>query len=506
MLSLPRHYAGGTAILVMWLAFLSAGLAFANMLRSQPDDAHVIPAHVVLDKIHGGLLGQILGNLNGLPHEFKYLEEPGEVRDYIPSLPNGAWTDDDTDIEWVYIVAMQQRRELLLPPSEIVALWRKHINRRIWSSNQYVRQLFDIGIEPPYTGLVVLNPWAEFNIAGQFCCECVGLLAPGLPQLAAQIGCHYTSTVVSGEPLQATQLFTTMIAMAFITDDLNSILDAGEQALDEKSHVLQIVKQVRTWHKEHPQDWRITRRKVKETYDVFGTSHRGRNGYELNTASIIAALLYGQGDFVKTMEVAFSFGWDADCNAATAGTIIGVIKGYSWFRKQGWNIKDIYQNTCREGMPEDETISRFAQRLYALAEIALTKAGGRIVTDLHGNERQWIIPKQTPRCVRPLSVDGEMLTELQRTYPINRLGTMLKDPDPQVRARAAYLAVALNNWESLQREDPQSYKAGLKALEMFPKLVQAIYYYTPATKRAEELRKNAERAGLPRPAKRVPLW
>ena len=263
-------------------------VAAGASLLAEDTSSKLLPfsARVIEDKIHGGLLGQILGNLNGLPHEFRYLDEPGDVRNYIPSLPEGAWTDDDTDIEWVYVVAMQGDRQLLLGPQRICELWQRHIQQRIWSSNQYVRQLFDLGLEPPVTGLAMINPWSEFNIAGQFCCECFGLIAPGLPESAARIGCHYTSVVISGEPLQATQLFTTMIATAFITDIIENILDAGEMALDPRSRVLEVVRQVRTWHKLYPDDWRLTRTKVKEAYDIFGKSHRGRNGYELNLSLI----------------------------------------------------------------------------------------------------------------------------------------------------------------------------------------------------------------------------
>ncbi|MBE3070887.1 MAG: hypothetical protein IMZ66_11695, partial [Planctomycetes bacterium] len=62
-----------------------------------------IPADVVSDRIQGGLLGQVLGNLNGLPHEMKCFAEPGAVESYTPALPDGARTDDDTDIEWTYV-------------------------------------------------------------------------------------------------------------------------------------------------------------------------------------------------------------------------------------------------------------------------------------------------------------------------------------------------------------------------------------------------------------------
>src|SRR3954468_874381 len=151
-----------------------------------------IPANTLEDKIRGGMLGQILGNLNGLPHEFKYIAEPGNVRHYTPSLPDGAQTDDDTDIEWVYLREIARTRENFLEPDRIAGLWKRHINRRIFCANRYARDLMDLGIDPPWTGNVGLNPWSEFNISGQFVCESFGLIAPAMPQTAARLGLHYT--------------------------------------------------------------------------------------------------------------------------------------------------------------------------------------------------------------------------------------------------------------------------------------------------------------------------
>ena len=166
-----------------------------------PNKSVELSAELLRDKIRGGLLGQILGNLNGLDHEMEYINEPGDVEEYVPALPEGAWTDDDTDLEWVYIVAMQRNNEIAMPPGLIVQLWKERINKRIWCSNQYARQLMDIGFEPPLTGNIVLNPWADFNISGQFVCESFGLLAPGMPQTAAKIGLNYTRVTIDGEPL-----------------------------------------------------------------------------------------------------------------------------------------------------------------------------------------------------------------------------------------------------------------------------------------------------------------
>lgn len=272
---------------------------------------------------------------------------------------------------------MESRGLTLIPPAAISALWKRHINRAFWCANQYARQLMDLGMTPPLTGCVQFNPWSDFNISGQFVCECWGLIAPGMPQTAARIGLHYTQVAISGEPAQATQLFDAMIATAFLTDDLERLLQAGVAAVDPKSVIHQVVNDVRAWHKANPNDWRATRRLVKEKYSRFNGAMRDRNGYELNTASIIGALLYGGGDYVKTSILAFNFGWDADCNAATVCTILGVLKGGRWMLSQGWDIKDVYRNTTRDQMPTNETMTTFGDRLITLAERNIIENGGK---------------------------------------------------------------------------------------------------------------------------------
>ncbi|MBI4605475.1 MAG: hypothetical protein HY721_26210 [Planctomycetes bacterium] len=83
-----------------------------------------ISADELEDKVRGGMLAQVIGNLNGLPHEMRYIDEPGSVESYAPGLPEGARTDDDTDLEWVYAAEMERSGELFLPPERIAALTR----------------------------------------------------------------------------------------------------------------------------------------------------------------------------------------------------------------------------------------------------------------------------------------------------------------------------------------------------------------------------------------------
>jgi len=339
-----------------------------------------VPESVLRDKILGGIIGQFFGNLNGLVHENRYTDEPGNVTEYIPDLSHGARTDDDTDIEFVYIYHMLEGGRLVMPYDTIYLLWKEHISDKIWCSNAYARNLMEIGIRPPYTGRVALNPWAGFNISGQFLCEQFGLISPGMPRTAARIGTHYTHVAVDGEPVQATQLFDAMIATAFFEDDLRKIIDAGLASVDPRSEIHGIVSNVLHWHGAYPDDWRNTRLAMKETYwnGTFGGAG-GTNGYRITTAATIASLLYGEGDLVESLRHAFNFGWDADNVAAMAGTIAGLMKGARWIMEQGWDIKDIYTNDRRPGLPAEMTISDFAGMHLRLAERNILEHGGKVI-------------------------------------------------------------------------------------------------------------------------------
>ncbi|MFB3785261.1 MAG: ADP-ribosylglycohydrolase family protein [bacterium] len=480
---------------ILW-AVLLAGAGFVMNPPAVSDEKWwKISADDLSDKIQGGLLGQILGNLNGLPHEMQYIAEPGAVEAYTPALPEGAWTDDDTDIEWIYAAGMQRFNQIFLTPEEIVQLWKTHINTRIWCANEYARRLMDIGLVPPWTGTFAFNPWSDFNISGQFLSEAFGLIAPGMPQTAARTGLHYTHTGIEGEPAQATQMFTGMIATAFFTQNVDEILDAGLAMLDPKSVLRAIVKDVREWHAENPGDWRATRQRVKETYSRHDGAMRDRNGYELNTASTIAALLYGGGDFVRTLVTAFNFGWDADNNAATAATIVGVIQGRRWLDSQGWNIVDRYRNTTRDAMPGNETITDYGNRLIELAGKVILEQGGR-KQDENGQMMFWI-SAENPIPVESLPDLAEKQRVLQSTMK-DEIGKSLSRPvDDTQLARAAYWAIGLDLTETMRKRYPEAWLNAVKALEDHPNLIRSLF--TSPVPAAERLREKARLAGIRQP-------
>ncbi len=308
---------------------------------------------------------------------------------------------------------------------------------------------------------------------------------------------------IDGEPAQTTQLFTSMIALAFLQDDIDSLLDHGLAAIDPDSVICQIVKDVRDWHKQHPDDWRTTRRLLKEKYSKYNGEMRDRNGYELNTGSIIAALLYGEGDFVKTLTMAFNFGWDADCNAATAGTIVGVMKGYRWMLAQGWPIVDRYKNTTRENMPNDETITSFADRLIDLADRVILEQGGRRQTT--NGPITYQIDVQKPKCLQRMESPEAQTVALREKLQGEIMHTITQPPSKQELARAAYYAICLDLASSIRQEHPEQWSNALAALNSHQNVVQAIFHHSP-TPLGDKLRRQALAAGLQKPAVRVDLW
>ena len=485
---------------ILSLLLTACILSLPQKLLSQNEKIS-IPAEVVVDKIRGGLLGQILGNLNGIPHEMKYINEPGNVQNYVPSLPDGARSDDDTDFEWFYIFEMQKNRNIFLSTDYITTLWRERVNRGVWCSNRFVRYLMDIGMKPPYSGYVEFNPWAEFNISGQFLCETYGLLAPAMPQTAAKIGLNYTTVAINGEPAQTTQLFTTMISTAFVENDINKILDAGIAALDNKSVFIAVISDVKRWHAENPVDWRKTRKLIQDKYTQEGGNLRDMNGHELNTAAIIASLLYGEGDFQESLKHAFNFGWDADCNAATVGTIVGAVYGYRKMMTQSrpneplWQIVDRYRNVTRDNMPADETMTSFADRLIELFELVNENNGGS--KKVKDNIVVYEISTEKPAPIILLAPDRKkQLAEEFGEKIKNDLSSNVRED----RARAVFMAVALDISDDIKKSNAKKWKEACYDLSGYWKVMNNIF--SGGFKGLDNFAKKFENAGFKKPKKR----
>jgi ADP-ribosylglycohydrolase len=94
-----------------------------------------------------------------------------------------------------------------------------------------------------------------------------------------------------------------------------------------------------------------------------------------NVCLVVMALLWGDGDFERSITTVAMGGWDTDCNAATVGSIVGVLNGAArlpdkWSRPINDQLESWLwgHNSIR--------ISDLAQRVYALARKSLNNTAG----------------------------------------------------------------------------------------------------------------------------------
>ncbi len=411
------------------IASLLVMLMAAPVLASDGDSTegfHVISEVEFKERIEGFWYGQLVGNYMGFPFENVYIEEAvpvlvekyytienrGDLRinsrdsrgatSMFASAMDGAWSDDDTDIEFVTLHAVE-KYGLDLDYREITEMWKRHINRRIWVANRTARDLMDEGLVPPATGSKEHNKhW--FQIDPQLVNEIWSAFYPGMPVAAAkraEWGARITNDDWGTHP---TILYAVMFSAGFFEDDPETLVKMGLEFLPEDSPFTDGVRDVLAWHAEHD-DWRVTRKLIHDKY------YRYKKGdFEapvsvvsslINGLAGVMAVLYGEGDFVKTTGIAVSAGYDCDNQAATMAGLIGVMKGASVIPKtfthelgpRPWKtpFNNSYINFARDDISVHTPISEIIARIIRVSEQAIFEAGGRKV-DSNG-QVQYLIPK-----------------------------------------------------------------------------------------------------------------
>lgn len=331
------------------------------------------------DRVRGGWVGTLIGGIEGLAHEFKYNEEPRPDLPELEMLPDGARTDDDNDFEWTHLYFMDREGQLLLPHERVVEIWKANMNTGLWVANLRARELMDEGLVPPATGEGAHNQFAWFNLSGQFAVEAYGLIAPGLPRTAAEIGLHYAKIAVSGEPLQATQYWTSLISLATVDDrPLPVLMTEALAAVDEDSAMAEVIHDALGEHAANPVDWKAARRAVDAKWRI--ERRWNGNSTPTNGGLVALALSYGVGDFYRTLQYAMALGHDTDCNAATAGAVLGAQLGYERVAATpGFRMADRFVNYTRPQLPAETSVSEQVGMLMRVCERAILSQGGEIV-------------------------------------------------------------------------------------------------------------------------------
>jgi hypothetical protein len=124
-----------------------------------------------------------------------------------------------------------------------------------------------------------------------------------------------------------------MYALSFWSDDVEFIVREALKSIPEQSEFYQCIHDVIGWYETNPDDWKQTwfEAERKWSSDIGcpdGVFVPFNIDAKINAAYIVIGLLYGEGDFGKTIDISTRCGQDSDCNPASSGGILGTILGY----------------------------------------------------------------------------------------------------------------------------------------------------------------------------------
>jgi hypothetical protein len=298
-----------------------------------------ISVDALKDKIKGGWAGQTIGCTFGGPTEFRF---KGTM---IQGYQNMVWYDtyikeifetdpglyDDVYMDLTFVEVLE--RLGLDAPTDSFAVSFATDDYKLWHANQAARYNILNGIMPPASGYWMNNPHAD-DIDFQIEADFIGMMTPGMINTANEYGDRIGHIMNYGDGWYGGAFMSAMYSTAFISDDLDFIVQQGLAAIPEKSRFYEAISDVVKWHKHYPDDW-------KQCWFEFEKKHTSEKGCpegvfnafnidaSVNAAYVVIGLLYGQKDFFKTMDIATRCGQDSDCNPATAAGILGVVLGYS---------------------------------------------------------------------------------------------------------------------------------------------------------------------------------
>lgn len=175
------------------------------------------------------------------------------------------------------------------------------------------------GRRPPQTA-THRNPYREW-IGAQIRADVWGWTAPGEPQLAAERAWRDARLSHVRNGIYGEMFFAAAIASAFQAESLAQSITQALTQIPQHSRLAQAIRFVLALHEQEP-EWEAA---VDRLYEKFGEYHWV---HVLNNAAlVVAALLYGKGDYEMTICNLVMAGWDTDSNGATAGAILGTMHG-----------------------------------------------------------------------------------------------------------------------------------------------------------------------------------
>lgn len=373
------------------------------------------------DKIKGGWAGQIIGCTYGGPTEFRYRQKmiPDDVkinwdenRPITTGIFGGLYDDLYLDITFMDVF---ERFGLDAPRIE----FQRAVGGstyELWAANRALRFAWLDGFQRGEPTSWKVNPMyndIDFQIESDY----AGLMSPAMPNVAVKFAEPAGRSINSNDGFYCGAYVAAMYSIAFVSNDMEFVVAEALKVVPAESRTRKMMSDIIEWHKQNPKDWKQTWQKFEDKYVKTHDANFGSRDIHApnNCAYILIGLLYGDGDFEKTIDISMRCGLDSDCNPASAGGILATSLGYSKipekFRKPLEKSRDkLFMGTSYS--PEKVYSTSLKQAL------AVLEANG---ADFEGDK---IMVSAQPLAELPLEEDAPSANEVSsKNIPVKLAGS-----------------------------------------------------------------------------------
>ena len=233
---------------------------------------------------------------------------------------NIAWMARDDDIDYTILsLYILETYGLDFRTEDVAQAWLTHLPfLDVYTAERAAYRNLIYGLRPPQTASY-RNPYREW-IGAQIRADMYGYVSPGNPARAARLAykdaaLSHTQNGIYGEMWAAS-----LLAACFVAPDMSTALEASLAQIPPRSRLVTAIRDVMAMH-EQGMTWEQARDAMETRfYSTYNWVHTINNA-----VAVVAALLWGEGDFTHTIGLAVQSGWDTDCNGATAGSAFGAM-------------------------------------------------------------------------------------------------------------------------------------------------------------------------------------
>ena len=238
--------------------------------------------------------------------------------DEIDGMP----VDDDTNyVVLAQLILDQYGKDFT--PLDVSRVWLNYQGKDAYCTAERVAFCnFVKGYAPPESA-IYKNPYREW-IGAQIRGDYFGYINPGNPELAAEMAWRDASISHVKNGIYGEMFVAAMLAVAACTNDIEKIILGGLGEIPHTSRLYEDIMAVLSAYQggTSQQDCFAMIHSKYDEYTAHGWCHTIPNAM-----IVAAALLYGEGDFGKSICMAVETGFDTDCNGATVGSILGMANG-----------------------------------------------------------------------------------------------------------------------------------------------------------------------------------